>query len=100
MLVGVGQIGQVLKSSNDLRKYEIDQWVESDKSRAEIAQQFVSTCLDSIQSFNVGKTISDEPLSVYKCGESIGAHDLVNHIRNSDMVLKSLAWPLSAFQWQ
>lgn len=94
-LIGLGQLGQALKFSEDLRMHTINEWVgHSGESRKEIAEKFISTCLTTQREPSTG-SMSSVPFSIYECGESIGAFELVSAIRESDGVLKTPAWPLS-----
>lgn len=97
VLVGLGQLGQFLKLNDDLRLHTINEWVKFDESRKEIAELFITTCIQGRTDYK-NRNIEDKPFGVYECGESIGATELVSVIRASDDILKSAAWPLSIIE--
>lgn len=98
----LGQIGQHLKAVNDVRLDSIAHWIAKDQNRAILAEEFITKCIkgkpkahNKFDPIGDRKRIDGDPLSVYQCGESIGASDLVAVIKGSDNVLTSYAWPLS-----
>lgn len=97
VLIGFGQLGQHLKHREDLRFHVINEWVEFDESRKEIAELFITTCIQG-RTYYTNRKMDDKPFGVYECGESIGATELVSVIRSSDYILKSAAWPLSIIE--
>lgn len=94
-LVGIGQASQAFKLNDDLRRHVINQWVDSESSRAEIAERFVATCIEGRASI---QNMEKKFVTVYECGESIGANDLAAAVKESDKILRTLAWPLSTLE--
>jgi hypothetical protein len=90
----IGQLGQYFNSHADLRLHVINEWADLDSSRSEIAERFISTCING-RSDDIGRMPKGKVMSLYECGETIGASQLVSEIKKSDGILKTFAWPLS-----
>ncbi len=92
-LVAFGQFGQFMASSSDIRMNAISAWSESNPKDKDLAAKFIAVCV-------VGRPLDSgdmpsEVIGVYKCGESIGASNLVASVKLADSSLSTVSWPLS-----
>ncbi len=101
LFVTAGQAMQLLKSTNDLRQHALSAWQADHPDQHALVTSFKRTCLYPPKSSpeSIKKSLEQQkPLVTWEtCGESIGAHALVEAIKQSDAQLRSYAWPLSYF---
>ncbi|CAH1598972.1 hypothetical protein FWP33_18735 [Vibrio parahaemolyticus] len=101
VLVFAGQVGQYMVSTKDARMHTIALWNEQNPNNTAISQQFINNCLTpkKLEEGELKEQLSRETkaISVYDCGNNLGAESLVTAIRKSDDSMSSLAWPLSVF---
>lgn len=101
VLVFAGQVGQYMVSTKDARMHTITLWNEQNPDNSAISQQFINYCLTpkEIEEGDLKEQLGRDTkaISLYDCGNSLGAESLVAAIRKSDASMSSLAWPLSVF---
>lgn len=93
VLVAVGQFGQYMASAKDVRNSAIEKWITANASETRLADRFVSECITGKPIAE--RTMETKAVSVYECGNSIGANDLVSAVQAADQAMVSVAWPLS-----
>jgi hypothetical protein len=97
VLVAFGQFGQTMHSISDLRNNEISLWKIKNPDNEALANTFINECLNSKMKRSADIPISNEkkPVSLYECGNDLGANELVELIKKSDSRIVTAAWPLS-----
>ncbi|WP_045422808.1 hypothetical protein [Vibrio jasicida] len=98
----IGQASQYIASAKELRTQAITQWEKDNPLSTALSNQFIYHCLKSRKT--PSKDALDDalqnkhPLTIYECGENLGAHDLVKKVQAADKQLTTLAWPLSVLE--
>lgn len=93
--VGFGQLTQWVTSLDELRTYTLTQYQSEHQEQAELVQNFIKQCLTSPSKEERSLDTPSHPISIYDCGQEIGADELVSEIKRSDGILETTAWPLS-----
>lgn len=89
-----GQAGQFIISANELRDHTLKRWQHTHPEQSELIEHFVSLCINRAQN---PPTESIEFVSVYDCGNELGAQELMKELQKSGNNLNTMAWPLSLF---
>ncbi|ARC95096.1 hypothetical protein B6A42_27145 (plasmid) [Vibrio coralliilyticus] len=97
----LGQASQFLQTLKDHQRHEINEWIDNHPEQASTAKTFIKRCFETrmVNKANSSETPAlKEPMSLYDCGYSVNADQLVHHLQNRDKSWLSLAWPLSIFE--
>lgn len=95
-LVAAGQVGQLIISANELRDHTLEQWQHTHPEQSELIEHFVSLCINNVQNPPT-ESIEFEIVTVYDCGNELGAQELMNELQKNGNNLNTMAWPLSLF---
>ncbi|MDC5708396.1 hypothetical protein [Vibrio europaeus] len=97
----LGQVSQFLQTLKDHQRHEISEWIDSHPEQATVANTFIELCLDSrlaSREESLEESALKEPMSLYDCGHTVNANQLVRHLQTIDKPWLNLAWPLSLFE--
>ncbi|MFM2623535.1 hypothetical protein [Vibrio owensii] len=87
----LGQATQYHHSSNEVRYTTLQSWLNTYPEQRDLTHRFIDRCINHPpRMFG-----SDKTLSLYECGESLGAYDLVDTLEQAERMLSDAAWPLS-----
>ncbi len=102
VFVFVAQLGQHLASVKDAKMHTIALWSEKSPENKKTSDLYISECLmpkmiDSSGGSYDKKPIIDakNPISIYDCGNNIGARELMIEIEKTGDSMKTLIFPLS-----
>jgi len=98
----IGQVSQYITSAKELRTQAIMQWEKDNPLNTALSNQFIYHCLTNRKTPSTaaldGALQNKHPLTIYECGENLGAHELVKKVQAADEQLTTLAWPLSVLE--
>lgn len=103
LILGVGQLGQLIASSHDVRKQALEGWAGADQERQDKMEDFTQACLigDTVNRKDFKEAVEihrkdglPEPV-IKVCAEKHGYIELYEVVSKADSILKSAAWPLS-----
>ncbi|AIW17435.1 hypothetical protein VITU102760_24190 [Vibrio tubiashii] len=97
----LGQVSQYLQTLKDHQRHEISAWVDNHPEQASKAETFIELCLDSrltSREESLEESVLKEPMSLYDCGHTVNADQLVQHLKTTNAPWLTFAWPLSAFE--
>lgn len=103
LFLGVGQFGQLMHSSVDVRRHALDSWAGADQGRKFQVVDFTQTCIVGkkvkIEDFKKAMEIQQkdglpEP-AIKICAERNGYIELYGVVNKADSILETVAWPLS-----
>lgn len=90
----LGQATQYHLSSEEVRYTTLQSWLNTYPDQRDLTHRFIDRCINHPpRMFG-----SDKTLSLYECGDSLGAYDLVDTLEQAERMLSDVAWPLSEFQ--
>jgi hypothetical protein len=101
LFLTVGQFGQFMRSSNDVRKHALEDWAGADQKRQEQVAEFTQACLvgkksqerDFKKQWNSKRWLPE--LSIKVCAEKNDWTQLYEVVSEADSILQTTAWPLS-----
>ncbi|WP_394128126.1 hypothetical protein [Vibrio hepatarius] len=94
-LVAAGQMTQYILSTREIRFEALTHWKNSNPEQSALVDKYVSLCLSGEYHKLKHPNESRLPVDNYDCGNTIGAHELVQKMQQVDSQLGELAWPLS-----
>lgn len=103
LFLGAAQFGQLMSSSNDVRKHAIEGWAGADQERQEKMEEFTQACLvgrkakreDFKKAMEIHQKDGLPELVIKNCAERNGYTELYEVINKADSILQSVGWPLS-----
>jgi len=102
LFLTVGQFGQFMRSSNDVRKHALEDWAGADQKRQEQVAEFTQACLvgKKSQERDFKKAMEQQKdglpeLSIKVCAEKNDWTQLYEVVSEADSILQTTAWPLS-----
>ncbi|MGH1472686.1 MAG: hypothetical protein ACRBCS_16005 [Cellvibrionaceae bacterium] len=84
--IGAGQFSQLVMSSEDLKMNVVADWRSKNPESGELVDSFFSSCVYGL---------NGPVVSIYQCGDDVGADGLMEELRRMNLGLISVSWPLS-----